>query len=575
MILILTLILGVFLWQKNPAAKLTQNQKSEVRIINGIPKIFVGGKQLDTGVAAVFNFPKKDKNVPAYESAEWLDNMKMLVDRAAFQNNRILIVRLWWFDFDKSASRPQNIGDNLNFGPMDSVFDYAAQRGVYIMPQTILWPNYPDWWLKENNIPPYNKEKACDFCETDSYGNVYSNPSMNSDKTHEDYGAFLKAVIAHYKNHPALIGWERGVGATDEDNYGPNYIDLYLKENLKNVGDEKKQSMRYTDYSPYFEKKFKEWLQDKYKTDQDLQKAWNNNSVSFNSFKIPRPKEMFVSGVQAPEYFPDPGGTTAIFLNKNGESDTSLLNQTGLDFYDFRNYMRQADRRFYSNLIKKSDPDHILIINGTSNEFLDQITKENLADGIIWNLPAPRDKFEEGIMNFLGTDVVKRAVAKGKIPIIPEDGFDCGEKYECENADQLFFVENVGKSIKCAGGIFGPTYGPYDENYIKKPGNWTGPIWYSNKILSAAEKIAGYKPGKNCMCPLVSEIIARNKCDTDPQGKGCESLSKTAKAYNCNSKSSVNLSNENSKNNQPTGKCGDGICDNIEKTSGACPTDCP
>lgn len=578
-LLFLTLILGVFLWKKssidNPdPINSSSSEASEVKIINKNPEIFINGKQLDSGLTEIFYFPPRgDNKGPAYGSAEYIRNMKDLIDKSVRHNNRIIFLNIWWSDLDQSASRPKNIGDNFNFSPLDQIFDYAREKGAYIVPNTFLWPYAPDWWKKENNIPPFRNNKICDFCETDNLGNVYDNPSMNSDIVQKDFGAYLRVIVSHYKNNPALFGWRRGVGSTAEDNYGPNYITLLNPANNSGLNENvRKDTAMYTDYSPFFQRKFKEWIKEKYGTDQELQKSWNDTAVSFSNFQIPKPDELINKGATAPKFFPDPGGMNSIFVDKDGVTDTSMLTRKGLDFYEFRNQMRAEDRRFYSRLIKTEDPDHVLIMGGNSEEFMGQIKKQGLADGIIWNLPAAKDKFEEGLMHYLGTDVVKRATNHGLAAFIPQDGYGLsGYNGQTETEDNLFYTENVGKVIKCAGGIYGPTFSPFSQEYLQSK-NWLAPAWYSKNMLSVAQKISSYSPGNECLCPLLDNMYAKNQCTTDPKGLSCNSLDRARLSSGC----IKNISNksDNFTKNQSGGKCGDGICDDFEKSHNQCTQDC-
>jgi len=546
----------------------TNAKKSEVKMVDGVPKLFIDGKEISSSAVNVYYYPPQGKNhAPAYNDAKWLANMKALIDRAVANNTKLILLNVWWSDLDKSTSRPKNIGDNFDFAQLDAVFSYAGQKGAYIVPIFTLFPFDPDWWLKENNFPPHNTGgKVCDFCETDSAGNVYNNASMNSDIAQRDFGGFVTAIVDHYKNNPALVGWDMGTGATGEDGYGPNYIALKA-ENIDNLPKFEIKSGTYTDYSPFFERKFKEWIKKKYSSDQKLQAAWNDKFVSLESLKIPKPAGMFQNEKSLPPVFPDP--TDIFALAGMGTDGKDNLNPRGLDFYEFRNEMRQKDREYYASLIKNNDPNHVLLLNGASDDLFSQAFN---FDGVAFSMAGTVDKAEESRYYYTVTDISKRAAKYQKLTIISDehvcDGAERSKNGECETPDQLSFVEKLGKSVKCTGGIFAPAFGYYDKEYLADKSSWIPPIWFSDKAMTAAKNIADYQLSGNCACSLASGMYSENKCDSSWM-PGCEWLAKTYESF-CN----VKVQNNKGSTSNGQGKCGDGTCDQIEKQSGMCPQDC-
>jgi hypothetical protein len=559
-------------------------KKSEVKIVNGVPKLFVSGKEMNSSAVNVYYYPPQGKNRgPAYRSAEWIAKMKALVDQAVGNNTKLILLNVWWSDLDKSTSRPKNIGNNFNFTPLDAVFDHAGKKGAYIIPIFTLFPFDPDWWLKENNFPPYNTGgKVCDFCETDSAGNAYNNASMNSSIAQRDFGGFVATVVDHYKNNSALAGWDMGIGATGEDGYGPNYIALKAT-NIDNLPKFKVPSGTYTDYSPFFEGKFKEWIAKKYSSDQKLQTMWNDKSVILASVSIPKPTEVFqVHSEELPPIFPDP---TDIFAGaQSGTDGSEYLNAKGKDFYEFRNEMRRFDREYYASLIKKNDPSHILLLNGASDDLMKQ---NSLSDGIAFSMFGANGRETESQSFFFSTDIARRAVKAGKLAVISNERTCDGvwqKNGECEKPQQLSFIEKLGKAVKCTGGIFAPTVG-LNAKDLYASNSWIPPVWFSDKSMAVAKKINNFDPTDDCACSMASEMYSESNCSASSQ-PGCELLAKT---YTSLCGKQINLPSSSAKGNpgglppnpsatqqgnNANSPCGDGKCDEFEKSSGMCSQDC-
>lgn len=506
----------------------TGMSKSEVRLINNIPKLFVRGKELNTVLVTVYYIPDPSReklgNQPKYSTEKWVSKIKAVIDEASRNKFKAILLNVWWGELDKSKERPSNISKNLDYANLDRVMDYASQKKVYIILITVLFPSYPEWWAKENNVEPFNNGGVCDLCETDSYGNIYNNVSMNNDKVHQDYGSFIEAIIKRYKNHPALIGWSTGVGATGEDNYGPNYIYLMGMGGGHKI---ERKPLMFTDYSPYFQRKFKEWITEKYKTDEALHRAWADNSVTLANLTIPKPQEMIINPQHHIGPFPDPA--EAWF-----KTDVNGLTRKGRDFYDFRNYMRWADRKYYSKLIKKNDPDHILLFNVGLDE--ETLKDPSLCDGIMGN---PNLDFGADMHIKVNQDfyyhmisLVKNAVNHKKLVIISAENKSDGRLYmatgKWETAAQIKYIETFGKAVKCANGMFAYVVDIIDEGSPR----WL-PTWFSVETKAAARRISDYNPTENCSCELISELYLGNRCGGSNAAPGCGLLERAYHSF-CN-----------------------------------------
>jgi len=127
---------------------------------------------------------------------------------------------------------------------------------------------------------------------------------MGSQAVRRDYGAFVTALVTHYRADPALIGWAFGLGPTGEDPYGPDYIVVDAPGGGHGLG---RKPMMFTDYSPDFTARFRDWLVRKYGSEQALRQAWNDPSVSLGSFRTPPPAELVRDPAAfSREPFPDP-----------------------------------------------------------------------------------------------------------------------------------------------------------------------------------------------------------------------------------------------------------------------------
>jgi hypothetical protein len=543
----------------------THRAVSEVRQVNGKPQLFVNGKQLDSVAANIYYYGADDNGpIPGYRTEQWVSSMNSLVDSAAKNGANIVMANIWWGDIDTSTTRPTDIAQNLDFSNLDQVMTHAVEKKISVILIPQMWPNYPGWWKQENSFPPYNTNSTCDFCETDSYGNVYSNHSMNSDRMHQDFGAYLVAVIQRYRSHPALIGWSFGVGATAEDNYGPNYIELM---GVNGASHPEQKPRMYTDYSPFFAREFKKWMTEKYKTDEALRKAWQDDSVSLSALAVPRPDDM-IQGTEDPILFPDPSDGWFGF-------DKSALTTQGLDFYAFRNHMRVEERTFYSRLFRENDPDHILLLNGGLND--DIFDDPKLCDGLTANVNLGFYVQINGQTRntyYHTLSLMRTALEHQKIFLMTaENRSDAtpasGGK---ETAGQLRYLETFGEAVRCEGALFA-----YTVDLIDPQGKKWEPTWSSSEAASAAGKVVSYTPTGDCACSLVRALYESESCSTKAtDSKGCGLIDEAYHSFCGVPKESSSGSDGGTDDGSANGggRCGDGTCDAMERQSGLCAQDC-
>jgi hypothetical protein len=527
--------------------KITENKKSEVKMVNGRPKLYVGEREIDTASTYVYYFPefRARKEVPFYDTEGWIKRMEEVIDTSKNNHTLIIMPQIWWSDVDKATARTIEPEKYYDFGSLDRIMDYSSQKGVYIMLSLSLQHYAPEWWLRENNFPPFNnKNKVCDFCETDSYGHVYGNPSMGSDVTEKDFGNFLKVVINRYKNHPALIGWVTGIGATTEDNYGPNYV--MVKGNAGGLGDIERKPLMFTDYSPFFQRIFKDWIKNKYQTDKELQRAWNDKNASLDRVIVPPAKELVKNPDSWMGLFPEES------QGRIG-GDVDNLTGKGKDFYEFRTYMANKSREFYVDLFKSNDPSHIVILNASLSKYAQSNSR---IDGFIRNdslcfdcfvAKHREDQYAEIIFS------IRRANEHKKLSFFGwENGSAQSDHSQPEG--QRYYLTALGKAVKCAGGILGYVSDLASANAGLYPN------WASSSAQKAISEINNYTPSSDCDCTIAKELWQKNRCDSGVNS-GCQLLSKAYGDF-CH----VRVPGG--------GKCGDGVCDEIEKSRGMCPVDC-
>ncbi|MBP1631575.1 MAG: hypothetical protein H6Q15_2468, partial [Bacteroidetes bacterium] len=106
---------------------------------------------------------------------------------------------------------------------------------------------------------------------------------FNHDGIAEYFFAFLQETINRYKDHPALEIWN--VGSEPELTSSMAEMRAYSDDASK-IGD-------MLCYCPNCEKKFKHWLEEKYKSIAKLNISWNRNYISFDDVELPKTRNTF------------------------------------------------------------------------------------------------------------------------------------------------------------------------------------------------------------------------------------------------------------------------------------------
>lgn len=121
---------------------------STVKVTDGVAKIFLNGREFKAVVAQAYNQTLK------YD-AKWAAQLKKTIDAEKTMGANLFLFHLWWSDLDKSTSRPNHLGDNLDFTYVDEVMDYADRKGMKIMLLTGMHAFIPEWWKEENGFSAF------------------------------------------------------------------------------------------------------------------------------------------------------------------------------------------------------------------------------------------------------------------------------------------------------------------------------------------------------------------------------------------------------------------------------------
>jgi len=587
--------------------------KSEVKAVNGVPKLFVNGEEFDAVFTQIYQYPVKLPGNINY-GPDWVSEVKDIIDESVELDTNVILLHIWWNELDESTSRPNDISDNLYFKPLDEVMDYATEKSVYIMLLPEMHKMIPDWWLIENDFPfehyspcvPTEKETDTSCIPQEICSEEVDGPRCCTDTTEE----LLCCNIKRDEERSALTtedgelycspsyeeilykqcefcetdsyGWKfnypsMGNEKAREDygEYVATVIDKYknhpsligwgfgIGSTAEDVyGPDYTQLMgiyndlyfshdgyQLADYSPYFQEEYKRWLKTKYGTDESIRRAWNDNNVSLNGVEIPSPQEFFKT-TKENNLFPDN------FVLKWLVSPNDLTKK-GQDFYEFREYMKSLDHDYYTKLFKNKDPNHVLFFSTWNNENLYQ---NKLVDGF-WSNPRinyERDRLSSYIWILLAQ---KLAINNGKYAFsVLENVYETSQ----ENQNQINALESAGKSTKCFDGFFG-----YVSEFTGD--NIQMPSWSTESDKKAIKKIISYIPDSDCACNLINQ---NDKIFDMAVMELLEIFDITE--YDCSSQDNLN-SCEDCGINQvtPVSGCGDGVCDEFEQNNPQiCPNDC-
>ncbi|MBC8230393.1 beta-galactosidase [bacterium] len=209
--------------------------KSEVRVRKGAPRLFVNGKQITPAMY--------------FLQAPHLPVQQEMIKQLAAQG-----IHLFTIPIDVGWHQP-GIEKEVRFKNVDeeTIALIKADKAALLLPRLSL--NAPNWWCEEHP----------DELELFSDGNKDVWASWASKLWLQEACQTLAEFIEHcrqadYADH--ILGYHVNVGSSGEWCYMGSMRDDIL------------------DYSPPMQARFKEWLRDKYGTEDALRKAWKGVSPS-------------------------------------------------------------------------------------------------------------------------------------------------------------------------------------------------------------------------------------------------------------------------------------------------------
>ena len=305
--------------------------KVKVESYNQVPTLFINDVPRNGNSLFIYNV----QGTYTYKSVPWLEQFKSYIDEAS--RTKVTYVS-FYFGLDFLAFQPNQpilTTDHLDFSKMDQFFNYAEEKGIYILP-VINFSNGLLWWASENE----------DKLQTSYDGLVDGSVGFGYTSFREAVNTNIELIIKHYRDHPALLGWDVRIGVTAENNYGPSY--------LRNLDDPPES---WCDYSASALAKFRSWLREQYADDlQLLQESWNDESLTFEDVQVPIPEEIFESP------FPE------ILELINGSGD---IRKSFKDWITFRLEVKTEEYVYFIEKVASTDPNHIIAIDPAGNLGMD------------------------------------------------------------------------------------------------------------------------------------------------------------------------------------------------------------
>ncbi len=190
----------------------------------------------------------------------------------------------------------------------------AANPKAYIFPR--LYVHAPRWWSIQNPDELVIAEKP------DGTRYVFDHlgkpaPSWASKKWRQDTIKGLQKLIEYIESSPYannFIGYHIASGTTEE------WMMWGSNEN------------EWVDYSPANTNYFREWLKNKYKNDENLKKAWNNNDVTIDTAEIPTYKER---------------ANANFGMMRNPENEMNVI-----DFYQYNSWLVADTIKVFTKAVK-------------------------------------------------------------------------------------------------------------------------------------------------------------------------------------------------------------------------------
>ncbi|MEI6479174.1 MAG: family 14 glycosylhydrolase, partial [bacterium] len=129
---------------------------SIVKTVDGVPRIFINNEEKELTLSDWYYYPKT--TIPSdtdYQNGNWLTSAKQIIDETSSNGANTLVLRIWWSDLNTATTRPTSIASSLDFKDFDEAMNYANEKGLYVIVYPAIHKMMPDWWVKENDFPPY------------------------------------------------------------------------------------------------------------------------------------------------------------------------------------------------------------------------------------------------------------------------------------------------------------------------------------------------------------------------------------------------------------------------------------
>jgi len=295
---------------------------SLVKEVDGNPSLYINGKKAPLLGLRTTSDP--------YEGEEKFFKVLRYIDLAAKYNYTFVEVTINWFTIDRSFREgiqidrlptPDEVKDMIDWSRLDFIFDYAAKKGVYII--VFFWYKLPPkWWF--NIVKNYSA-----YLQTNQLGEKVLMMSFNNSLFLKYVKEVIKAIIERYRDHPAYLGFNLQFGYTNENNY-PG---------------EPQRKGEWFDYSEFAKRQFRTWLMRKYKSIDQLNKAWNTSYKNFDEVTPPMPLPPISDVEEMIKWINSPGDTRVSFY----------------DWQMFRLEAKRSERIELFKFIKSIDPNHIVI----------------------------------------------------------------------------------------------------------------------------------------------------------------------------------------------------------------------
>jgi beta-galactosidase GanA len=251
--------------------------RSEVRSLNGTPALYVNGKLTSQVLAAPY------RPGPS--------------DFSDFSEAGISIFDIY-LDFDWTAA------EVYDFRKVDAKMDEYLQLrpDVLFLPRLLLTPG--DWWCSEF---PEDITMRDDGTPAGMFGKK-CHPSLASDHyrelSHKAMIAFIDHVEQKYGKN--ILGYQVGNG------FGGEWLMFNSFWEVR-PGQQPPTKFGVEDYSPPARRMFRVWLRRKYPSERELQAAWHDDRVTFESAQPPNERDRYTTthgiffdpavSTRVPDYF--------------------------------------------------------------------------------------------------------------------------------------------------------------------------------------------------------------------------------------------------------------------------------